>query len=125
MNASLPAVLRFPFAAPPGPAALISVAAGVSWLRMPLPFALDHINLWLLADREGWTQVDCGYGDATTRELWEAHFARSLDGRALTRVVATHYHPDHLGNAAWLTARFGCPLFMPQAEFLSALAKAF
>ncbi len=64
MNASLPAVLGFPFAAPPGPAALITVAAGVGWLRMPLPFALDHINLWLLADGEGWTQVDCGYGDA-------------------------------------------------------------
>jgi glyoxylase-like metal-dependent hydrolase (beta-lactamase superfamily II) len=120
MNASLPAVLGFPFAAPPGPAALITVAPGIAWLRMPLPFALDHINLWLLADGEGWTQVDCGYGDRATRTLWEAHFARSLDGGALKRVIATHYHPDHLGNAAWLTERVGCPLFMPQAEFLTA-----
>jgi glyoxylase-like metal-dependent hydrolase (beta-lactamase superfamily II) len=120
MNASLPAVLGFPFAAAPEPAALITVAPGIAWLRMPLPFALDHINLWLLADGEGWTQVDCGYGNQATRVLWEAHFARSLGGRVLKRVVATHYHPDHLGNAAWLVKHFDCPLFIPQAEFLTA-----
>src|SRR5437762_988888 len=120
MNASLPAVLGFPHAAPPPPAEVIEVARGVLWLRMPLPFALDHINLWLLADGDGWTQVDCGYGDIATRTLWEAHFETTLTGRPLARVVATHYHPDHLGNAAWLTERFKCPLVMPQAEFLTA-----
>jgi len=120
MNASLPALLGFPFAGPPPPAQSIEVVAGVRWLRMPLPFALDHINIWLLADGDGWTQVDCGYGDATTRALWDAHVATTLDGRPLQRVIATHYHPDHLGNAAWLTQRFACPLFMPQAEFLTA-----
>ncbi len=120
MNASLPAVLAFPHAAPPAPAEVIEVARGVWWLRMPLPFALDHINLWLLADGDGWAQVDCGYGDAATRALWQAHFDSTLGGRPITRVVATHYHPDHLGNAAWLTARFDCPLVMPQAEFLTA-----
>jgi glyoxylase-like metal-dependent hydrolase (beta-lactamase superfamily II) len=120
MNASLPAVLGFPHSEPPLPAKVIEVAHGVLWLRMPLPFALDHINLWLLADGEGWTQVDCGYGDPATRTLWEAHFSTTLAGRPLNRVVATHYHPDHLGNAAWLTERFDCPLVMPQAEFLTA-----
>jgi glyoxylase-like metal-dependent hydrolase (beta-lactamase superfamily II) len=120
MNASLPAVLSFPHLAPPPPAQVVEVACGVWWLRMPLPFALDHINLWLLADGDGWTQIDCGYGDVVTRTLWETHFANTLAGRPFHRVVATHYHPDHLGNAAWLTERFGCPLVMPQAEFLTA-----
>ncbi|MEP6942048.1 MAG: MBL fold metallo-hydrolase [Betaproteobacteria bacterium] len=120
MNASLPAVLGFPFAAPPAAASISAVATGIFWLRMPLPFALDHINLWLLEDADGWTQVDCGYGDAATRALWETHFEVSLGKRALTRIIATHYHPDHLGNAAWLVARFGCPLHMPQSEFLTA-----
>ena len=120
MNASLPAVLAFPFAGPPLAAQTIEVAPGVRWLRMPLPFALDHINLWLLADGDGWTQIDCGYGDTSTRELWDAHVATTLDDRPLHRVIATHFHPDHLGNAAWLTQRFACPLFMPQAEFLTA-----
>src|SRR5277367_5311326 len=112
--------LRFPVANPPSPGETVPIAPGVLWLRMPLPFALDHINLWLLADGDGWTQVDCGYGDAATRTLWEAHFANAFAGRPLNRVVATHYHPDHVGNAAWLTHRFSCPLIMPQAEFLTA-----
>lgn len=89
---------------------------------MPLPFALDHINLWLLADGDGWTQIDCGYGNPATRALWEEHFSSTLAGRPVRRVIATHFHPDHLGNGAWLTQRFGCPLVMPQAEFLTAHA---
>jgi glyoxylase-like metal-dependent hydrolase (beta-lactamase superfamily II) len=120
MNASLPAVLEFPHAGPPRPAAVTAVARGVGWIRMPLPFALDHINLWLLADGDGWTQVDCGFGDAATRALWEAHFATTLGNRPIKRVIATHYHPDHLGNAAWLVERFGAEMAMPQAEFLTA-----
>jgi glyoxylase-like metal-dependent hydrolase (beta-lactamase superfamily II) len=89
---------------------------------MPLPFALDHINLWLLAETDGWTAVDCGYGDAPTRTLWDAHFATTLAGRPVKRIVATHFHPDHLGNAAWLMGRFGCPVVMTRAEFLTAHA---
>ena len=89
---------------------------------MPLPFALDHINLWLLAEDDGWTLVDCGYGDDATRALWDAHFASTLEGRPVRRIIATHYHPDHLGNATWLGARFGCPISMTQSEFLTAHA---
>ena len=73
------------------------------------PFALDHINLWLLEEDDGWTLVDCGYGDASRARLWEAHFAKPLGGRPVTRIVATHFHPDHLGNAAWLMERFALP----------------
>jgi glyoxylase-like metal-dependent hydrolase (beta-lactamase superfamily II) len=89
---------------------------------MPLPFALDHINLWLLEEDDGWTIVDCGYGDTGTRALWEAQFANVLGGRPVRRVIATHFHPDHLGNAAWLMERFGCPVTMTQSEFLTAHA---
>jgi glyoxylase-like metal-dependent hydrolase (beta-lactamase superfamily II) len=124
MNASLPALLAFPISEPPAPGTAREVAPGLWWLRMPLPFALDHINLWLLADSDGWVQVDCGYGDRATRTLWEEHFATTLGGRALNRVIATHFHPDHFGNAAWLIRRFGCPLTTPQAEFLTAHAVA-
>lgn len=124
MTALLPHMLSFPFSGPPAPGETREVAPGILWLRMPLPFALDHINLWLLAADEGWTQVDCGYGDGPTRALWAQHFATTLGGWPLARVIATHCHPDHLGNAAWLTARFGCPLAMPQAEFLTAHAMA-
>jgi glyoxylase-like metal-dependent hydrolase (beta-lactamase superfamily II) len=45
-----------------------------------------------------------------------------LGGRPLTRIVVTHYHPDHLGNAAWLAARFGLVVAMTHSEFLTAHA---
>ncbi|MEP6998674.1 MAG: MBL fold metallo-hydrolase [Betaproteobacteria bacterium] len=122
MNAPLPPVLRYLYADAPAPGAAREVAPGIHWLRMPLPFALDHINLWLLADGAGWTQVDCGYGNAATRELWQTQFSGILGGKPLARVIATHYHPDHLGNAAWLAARFACPVVMPQGEYLTAHA---
>ena len=124
MNAALPLHLDYPYADPPAPGATLEVAPGVVWLRMPLPFALDHINLWLLADGDGWTLVDCGYASDETRALWERHFATTLARRPLRRVVATHYHPDHVGNAQWLCARAGCALTMTQAEFMTAHAAA-
>ena len=123
MNAPPPRLLDFPHAAPPAPGEATEVAPGVLWIRMPLPFALDHINLWLLREDDGrFTAVDTGYGDAATRALWETHFAATLAAAPLAHVVATHYHPDHLGNAAWLAERFGVPVRMTQAEFLTAHA---
>ena len=124
MTAALPPLLEFPLAAPPEPGHTLEVAPSVFWLRMPLPFALDHINLWLLAGPEGITLVDCGYGDAATRALWERHFAASLSEPPVCRIVATHCHPDHVGNAAWLAARFDCPVAMTHAEYLTAHAMA-
>ena len=122
MNAPHAPSLDYPFAASPAPGEACTVAPGVLWIRMPLPFALDHINLWLLDEPGGWTLVDCGYGDTTTRALWETHFATSLAGRPIARIIATHFHPDHLGNARWLAERFGCSVVMTQAEFLTAHA---
>jgi glyoxylase-like metal-dependent hydrolase (beta-lactamase superfamily II) len=87
---------------------------------MPLPFALDHINLWLLDDDDGYTIVDCGLGTDETKQLWERIFAKHVNGRTVKRVLVTHYHPDHMGLAHWLTQRFGVEMWIPQAEFLSA-----
>ncbi|MEO8486037.1 MAG: MBL fold metallo-hydrolase [Betaproteobacteria bacterium] len=123
MNAPSPSLLDYPYAAPPAPGAAIEVARGVAWIRMPLPFALDHINLWLVREDDGrWTAIDTGYGDDATRALWSAHFATTLGGAPISRIVATHYHPDHLGNARWLAERFGASVWMTQAEFLTAHA---
>jgi glyoxylase-like metal-dependent hydrolase (beta-lactamase superfamily II) len=108
--------------APPPAGETREIAPGVSWVRMPLPFALDHVNLWLIEEADGHTLVDCGYGDATTRAHWQRHFATTLAQRPIRRIVATHCHPDHLGNAAWLAARFACPILMTQAEYLAAHA---
>jgi glyoxylase-like metal-dependent hydrolase (beta-lactamase superfamily II) len=97
----------------PAPGAAIEVAPGVRWLRMRLPFALDHINLWLLRDEQdgaaGWTVVDCGIADDATRALWEQVFEQQLQGLPVLRVIVTHMHPDHIGLAHWLTERWSRP----------------
>jgi len=117
-----PAVLDYPFSAPPEPGTVLEVCRGVRWLRMGLPFELDHINLWLLEDAGGWTIVDTGIGNAPTRALWERIFETALAGRPVRRVIVTHYHPDHAGNAAWLCSRFAVPLWMTRGEFLTVHA---
>lgn len=113
--------LAYPFEAP-APGSVREVARGVLWVRMPLPFALDHINLWLLADGGQWTLVDCGLGTQTTRSLWDEVFARDLEGRTVGRLIVTHYHPDHVGLAGWLGARFRVLPWMTRGEFLTAHA---
>ena len=109
-----------PWTTPPASGTVREVAPGVAWLRMPLPFQLDHINLWLLADGDGWAIVDTGVGLDDVRALWEQIFAHHLGGRPVSRVLLTHFHPDHIGNAGWLTERWGVDLWCTQAEFLIA-----
>ncbi len=122
MATSAPPVLDYAVTEPPPPGTAMRVAPSILWLRMPLPFALDHINLWLVDGADGWTLVDTGYGDAPTRAIWERHFAQTLAGKPVVRIVATHCHPDHLGNAAWLATRFDCPVTMTHGEFMTAHA---
>lgn len=87
---------------------------------MPLPFALDHINLWLLEDGPHWTIVDCGYAGSETRALWRRIFAERLGDRPIGRVIVTHYHPDHIGLAGWLCERWDAPLWTTEKEWLHA-----
>lgn len=95
----------------------LEVAPGIHWLRMPLPFKLDHINLWLLEDGDGWTIVDTGICTDEVKVAWEALFTGAMAGRPVKRVVVTHFHPDHAGLAGWLTERFDAPLVMPLTEW--------
>ncbi len=112
--------LVHPWPEPPAGGTAIQVAPGIQWIRMPLPFALDHINLWLLEDEGGVTVVDTGVGLPPTRDLWDKLFAGALASRPIVRVLVTHFHPDHMGNAEWLARRFGVELWCPQAEWLMA-----
>jgi len=108
----------------PEPGVTMEVAPGVRWLRMPLPFALDHINLWLLRDeidgRQGWTIVDCGISRDEVKELWERIFATELEGLPVLRVLVTHMHPDHVGLAHWLCERWDAPLQMTMTDYVTA-----
>jgi glyoxylase-like metal-dependent hydrolase (beta-lactamase superfamily II) len=100
----------------------VEVAPGVLWVRMPLPFALDHVNLWLLEDGDGFTLVDTGQDDRTTRAAWEALAPGLLGGRPIRRVIATHHHPDHVGLSAWMQERWGAELWTTRTEWLQARA---
>jgi glyoxylase-like metal-dependent hydrolase (beta-lactamase superfamily II) len=100
----------------------VQVADSVYWITMPLPFGLDHINLWLLRDEGSWVIVDTGLATEDTRRQWEPLLAECGKDGPVHRVVATHFHPDHLSLAGWLTERLDAELCISQGEYLSALA---
>ena len=111
--------LLYPFEAPPQPGKSIEVVPGVHWLRMPMPFALNHINLWAIDDGDGWTLVDTGLRTEETANVWRGLLANASDRRPVTRVLVTHMHPDHVGMAGWLTRKFNCRLWMTRLEYLN------
>ena len=106
-----------PVARPPDGGA-VEVAPGVLWVRLPLPFALDHVNVWLLADGDGWTLVDTGHDDGPTRAAWDRLAAEVLGGRPIRRVISTHHHPDHIGLSAWIARRWRAELWTTRIEWL-------
>ncbi|MDO8933134.1 MAG: MBL fold metallo-hydrolase [Rhodocyclaceae bacterium] len=108
--------LHYTHEALPAPGCATDVAPGVRWLRMPLPFALDHINLWLLKDGDGWTAVDTGIALDPVKDAWRSVLA----AHPLRRQIVTHFHPDHLGLAAWLEEETGAALWMTQGEYATA-----
>lgn len=110
--------LEYPFETRPETGETIEVAPGVRWVRMRLPFQLNHINLWLLEDGDGWTVVDTGIRDEPTAEAWERLFTGPMQGRPIKRVIVTHLHPDHVGMAGWLVRRFDVGLWMSRTDYL-------
>src|SRR5918996_3555379 len=98
------------------------LSPGLFGVRLALPFALDHVNVWLLAD-DGWTLIDAGVADQPSRERWQ-QLEGFMGGRPVTRVVATHFHPDHMGLAGWWCERSGAELWASRTEWLQARALA-
>ena len=118
------AELHFPFAAPLKPDELVEVHPGVLWGRLPLPFRLDHVNVYFIDDGDGWAVIDTGIGDELTKAVWQRLLDGPLRGRRLTRLIVTHFHPDHIGLAGWLAERYDVPLLTSQTAYLSWLTKA-
>src|SRR5947209_16528759 len=115
------AMLDFPYSAPPAPGELIEVCPGVFWARLALPFRLDHVNIYFVEDGEGLALIDTGIDNEASRAAWEKLLAGPLKGRKLTRVIATHFHPDHIGLAGWLCEQFDAPLATSLTEYLMML----
>ena len=114
--------LHYPYAEHPVPGTTVEVADGVRWLTMPMPGSLNHINLYLLEDKDGWWVVDTGLGNAETREWWLQLYRGDLGGRPVKAVICTHMHPDHIGQARAITDDFECPLHMTRTEYYQARA---
>jgi glyoxylase-like metal-dependent hydrolase (beta-lactamase superfamily II) len=103
--------LTYPLTSEPGlgDGSVVEVAPGVMWLRMPLPGPLKWINVWAIAERDGWSIVDTGLNSEATQGAWQAAFQGALGGLPVLRVLVTHMHPDHCGMAGWIVERFDAP----------------
>jgi glyoxylase-like metal-dependent hydrolase (beta-lactamase superfamily II) len=111
--------LVYPFESSPAPGEAVTIAAGVYWLQMPLSPPLNHINVWLMDDGDGWTVVDTGVQSEDTAAAWRKAFAGCMRELPVTRVICTHMHPDHIGMSGWLTQRFGCRLWTTRLEYMN------
>ena len=114
--------IHHPHPTPPAPGETVEVAQGIWWMRLPLPFRLNHVNVYLIEDGDGFALVDCGIDDKPTREIWERLLVERFRDRPIRRLIVTHFHPDHVGAAAWLVEKCGVPLEMSETEYLLALA---
>lgn len=112
--------IRYRFDTVPPAGMTLDVVPGIKWLRMPLPLALDHINLYLIANGDGWMIIDCGMKGRQTRDLWLQVFASELDGKPVNAVLSTHMHPDHIGQAGWLVGHWQVPFYMTFGEYFTA-----
>jgi glyoxylase-like metal-dependent hydrolase (beta-lactamase superfamily II) len=115
-----PVGLRYPWEEPPANDAVIEVAPGVLWLRLPLPMKLDHVNVYALDEGDSWTIVDTGFASKTSKALWRGLMAGPLGGKPIARVIVTHHHPDHIGLAGWFQTEFGAELVTTRTAWLTA-----
>jgi glyoxylase-like metal-dependent hydrolase (beta-lactamase superfamily II) len=110
--------IEYEFSTRPNDGDTQPVIAGIHWLRMPLPFSLNHINLWLLEDGDQWAIVDTGVGTNESRDHWRVVFDGAMHGQTASQIIATHMHPDHVGCAGFLAHHFDVDLWMPRDEYM-------
>ncbi|CUH64358.1 hydroxyacylglutathione hydrolase [Thalassovita gelatinovora] len=113
--------LQFPFPALPAAGETLEVAPGILWARLSLPFRLNHVNIYFIEDDDGWAIVDTGISNPESRAEWQALIDGPMAGRKFTRLIVTHHHPDHIGNAGWLCEKLDIPMATSAGSFLSFL----
>lgn len=94
------------------------VIEGVWQIKLPVPFPLGFISVYLIEGEDGWTLIDAGYDYPPAREAWTAGAtAAGCDlSRDVSKIVVTHFHPDHIGAARWLQEVSAAPVFMLEQE---------
>ncbi len=96
---------------------IVEIAPDICWFRQPLPFALDHVNNWIIDEGRSYTLIDTGHGNPEVQAMWDRALRDRLADKPITRVLVTHFHPDHAGNAGWLCRKLGAGLIMTELEF--------
>ena len=112
-------LITYPWDTPPAEGAAIELASGVLWMRLPLPMALDHVNVFAFDEGDSWTIIDTGFSSKRSKAIWETLLAGPLKGKPVSRLIVTHHHPDHVGLAGWFIAK-GSTLHMPRTGWLMA-----
>ena len=107
-------------AEPPAFGDAVEIRPGILWIRLPLPYRLNHVNIYVLDDGAGWTVIDTGIGTDQSIQAWRTLMAGVLTGRPVNRIICTHHHPDHVGMVGWLCRETGAELLMGEVEFLLA-----
>src|SRR3984885_10541704 len=113
--------LRYPWENHPGPDQVVEVMPGVLWVSLTLPFRLNHVNIYLLADGDGWAMEDYGFGNEESGAAWTGLCECPVADVKIVRLIVSHSHPDHVGLAGWVVERFNCPLYMSQVEYLQSV----
>lgn len=117
--AERPSMIRYPWETPPTEGEAIEVAPNVLWMRLPLPMALDHVNVYALDEGDSWTVIDTGFASKRSRAIWQTLLDGPMKGKPVRRVIVTHHHPDHVGLAGWFIEN-GAELLMPRTGWLFA-----
>lgn len=112
--------IAYAFETAPSPGTVTELSPGLFWACMPLPFQLNHVNLWLLQGTDGWSVIDAGCDTPAIRQAWEDLLAGPMGGQPMKRLIATHGHVDHIGLAGWLCRRFEAPFIGTFAEWIWA-----
>lgn len=112
--------LEFPYGEPPAVGQVVTVADGILWTRIPLPYRLNHVNVYLIEDGDRWTILDTGIKTPDSIATWDRLFQGPLSGISVGRVVVTHHHPDHIGLAGWLCERFNAELLTSQTCYMTS-----
>ncbi len=112
--------LTYPFEDAPAFGTPREIAPGVLWVQLPLPMSLNHINVYLLEGTNGWTIVDTGMRGEDARNLWKEIVDNVLGGKPIDQIVCTHMHPDHTGQAGFISTEWHAPLLMSYSEYYQA-----
>lgn len=110
--------IRYPWDTPPAEGEAIQVADGVLWMRLPLPMALDHVNVYALDEGDSWTVIDTGMSSRRSRAIWQGLLDGPLQGKPVKRVIVTHHHPDHVGLAGWFQSDLKAELWTTRTAWL-------